>query len=118
MIETIFTQLSLKAAIKTWRKDATNAAEAEMKQLHWRNSFVPKLYNDLSPKQGEIKGRTFAGGNKQRGYINPEDASSPTVLTETVILTSMIDAMEEREVAIVDIPNAFIQTEVTDKKRE
>ena len=24
--------------------------------------------------------------------------------------------MEEREVAIVDIPNAFIQTEVTDKK--
>ena len=26
VIETIFTQLSLKAAIKTWGKDATNAA--------------------------------------------------------------------------------------------
>jgi len=29
----------------------------------------------------------------------------------------MIDAMEEREVAIVDILNAFIQTEVTDKNK-
>ena len=104
-----------------------------MKQLHWRNSFMPKLYNDLSPKQrekilkshifikqkksGEIKGRTVAGGNKQRGYINQEDASSPTVLTESVILTCMIGAMEEREVTIVDIPNAFIQNEVTDQNK-
>jgi hypothetical protein len=34
-----------------------------------------------------------------------------------MILTSMINALEEREVAIVDIPSAFIQTEVTDKNR-
>ena len=103
-----------------------------MKQLHWQNSFVPKLYTNLSPKQtekileshiiinqrksGEIKGRTVAGGNKQRRYISQEDASSPTVLTKSVILTSLINKMEEREVAIVDISNAFIQTEVTDDK--
>ena len=133
VVKTIFTQLLLKAAIKTWGKDATNAAKAKMKQLHWRNSFMPKLYNDLSPKQrekileshifikqkksGEIKGRTVAGGNKKRGYINQEEASSPTLLTKSVILTSMVDAMEEREVAIVDIPNAFVQTEVADKKK-
>ena len=30
VIRTIFTQRSLKAAIKTWVKDATNAAEAKM----------------------------------------------------------------------------------------
>ena len=53
VIETIFTQLLLKAAIKTWGKDATNAAKAKMKQLHWRNSFMPKLYDDLSPKKRE-----------------------------------------------------------------
>jgi hypothetical protein len=29
----------------------------------------------------------------------------------------MINTIEEREVAIVDIPNAFIQTEVTDKNK-
>ena len=94
---------------------------------------MPKLYADLSPEQrekileshifikqkrsGEIKGRTVAGGNKQRRYISQEDASSPTVLTKSVILTSMIDAIEERDIAIVDIPNAFIQTEVTDENK-
>jgi hypothetical protein len=80
VIKMIFTQLSLKAAIKAWGKDATNAAKAEMKQLHWQNSFMPKLWSELSPEQkekvleshifitqkrtGEIKGRTVAGGNK------------------------------------------------------
>jgi hypothetical protein len=123
----------LKAAIKVWGKDATKAAEAEMKQLHWQNSFMPKLWNKLSPEQkekileshifitqkrsGEIKGRTVAGGNKQRGYIKKEDASSPTVLTKSVILTSMVDAIKKREIAIIDIPNAFIQIVVTDKNR-
>ena len=97
---------------------------------------MPKLYNELSSEQkekvleleshifikqkksGEIKVITVAGGNKQRGYMNQEDASSPTVLTKSVILTSMIDAIKEREIAIVDIPNAFIQTEVTDENKQ
>ena len=41
----------------------------------------------------------------------------PTVLTKTMILTSMINTIEEREIAIVDIPNAFIQTVLTDKEK-
>jgi hypothetical protein len=119
--------------IKVWGKDATNAAEAEMKQLHWQNSFMPKLWNKLSPKQkekvlethifitqkrsGEIKGRTVAGGNKQQGYIEKKVASSCTVLTKSVILTSMVDAIKKREIAILGILNAFIQMVVTDKDK-
>ena len=68
-------------------------------------------------RTGEIKGRTVAGGNKQRGFVEKEDASSPTVATESVILTAMIDAEERRDVAILDIPNAFIQTQVQDKSK-
>ena len=68
-------------------------------------------------QSGEIKGRTVAGGNKQRGYIDKEDATSPTVATESVILTSLIDAEEGRDTATVDVPNAFIQTVVEDKKK-
>ena len=45
-----------------------------------------------------------------------EDASSPTVTTESVLLTCIIDAEEERDIAIVDIPNAFIQTCIKDEK--
>ncbi len=45
-----------------------------------------------------------------------EDTSSPTVSTEAVMLTCVVDANENRDVTIVDIPNAFIQTVVEDKK--
>ena len=133
VVELILTQLTLKAAIKLWGKRATVAAEAEMKQLHWRNSFKPVQWDELTNVQrkaileshifltekrtGEIKGLTVAGGNKQRGFIEKEDASSPTVFTESVILTSVVDALERRANAIIDVPNAFIQTFVEDKSK-
>ena len=58
----------------------------------------------------------MAGGNKQRDYISKEDASSPTVATEAVLMSWIIDAEEERDVAVIYIPNAFIQTQVEDEK--
>jgi len=64
----------------------------------------------------KIIGRTVAGGNKQRDYISKEDASSPTVATESVLLSCIIDAEEGRDVAVVDIPNAFVQTCIEDEK--
>jgi hypothetical protein len=67
-------------------------------------------------RDGKIKGRTVAGGNKQRDYISKEDASSPTVATDSVLLSCIIDAEEHRDVAVVDIPNAFVQTRVENKK--
>ena len=133
VVELVLTQLMLKAAMKMWGNNATIAAEAEMKQLHWRNSFKPVRWNELTQQQKEmvleshifltqkrtreIKGRTVAGGNKQREYIDKEDASSPTVATESVILTSVVDAVEERETAVVDVPNTFIHTQVKDKEK-
>jgi hypothetical protein len=51
-----------------------------------------------------------AGGSKQRDYISKEYASSPTVATESVLFSCIIDAEEEWDVAVVDIPNAFVQT--------
>ena len=57
-----------------------------------------------------------AGGNKQRGHIDKIDATSPTAALESVLLTSTIDAEEGRDVAIIDIPNAFVTTRIEDKK--
>jgi hypothetical protein len=67
-------------------------------------------------RDGKVKGRTVAGGNKQQDYISKEDASSPTVATESVQLLCIIDTEEGRDVAVVDIPNAFIQTCVENEK--
>jgi hypothetical protein len=63
-----------------------------------------------------LKGRTVAGGNKQQDYISKEDAGSPTVTTESVLLSCIIDAEEERDVTVINIPNAFIQTRVKDEE--
>jgi hypothetical protein len=67
-------------------------------------------------RDGKIKGRTVAGGNKQRDYISKEDASSPTVATESVLLSCIIDSEEHRDVTVVDIPNTFVQTRVENEK--
>jgi hypothetical protein len=67
-------------------------------------------------RDGKIKGRTVAGGNKQRDYISKEGASSLTVTTESVLLLCIIDDEEERDVTVINIPNAFIQTRVEDEK--
>jgi hypothetical protein len=42
----------------------------------------------------------------------------PTVATELVILTSIVDAKENRETAVINIPNAFIQTVVEEKSKQ
>jgi hypothetical protein len=130
VVEMVMTQLSLKAALKQWGKDAKVAVEAKAKQLHWRNSFKPVHWKDVDKEKrkqilklhvfvkkkrtGQIKACKVAGGNKQRDFISKENASSPTVATESMLLTSLVDAQENCDVAIVDIPNAFIQAVVED----
>jgi hypothetical protein len=61
---------------------------------------------------GKIKARGCADGRPQRKYIAKEDATSPTVTTEAVFITALIDAYEGRDVAVVDIPGAFMQTDM------
>ena len=59
-------------------------------------------------RDGSIKGRGVADGIKQRERIEPKDATSPTVLTEAVMLTETIDALEGQDVAVVDIPGEYL----------
>ena len=105
---------------------------SEMKQLYFCNTFRPKLWSKLSKTQhqavlelhmflkekrdGSLKGRTVAGGNSETTVpISKEDASSPTITTEAVLLSCIINAKERRDVTVINIPNAFIQTRVEDE---
>ncbi len=56
------------------------------------------------------------GGNTQHGHVTKEESSSPTMSTKAVPLTSIVNAHEGRDVAVIDILNAFIQTQVDDAK--
>ena len=61
---------------------------------------------------GSIKARHCANGSVQCNWISSEDTASPTVSTELVMLTAVINAKENRDVAVTDVPNAFIQTPI------
>jgi hypothetical protein len=51
VVEMVMNQLSLKAALKQWGKDAKAVVEAEAKQLHWRNSFRPVHWKDVDKER-------------------------------------------------------------------
>jgi hypothetical protein len=42
-----------------------------------------------------------------------EETASPTAQVESIILTATIKAKENRDVMTADIPNAFVQTDVS-----
>ena len=64
----------------------------------------------------ETKARLVGGGDKQQDYLTKEDSSLPTVATKSVLLTLIVNEAEKRDVAIIDILNAIIQTQVEQKK--
>ena len=114
----------MKAGLRAWVDNALSTVKSEMKQLHFRNTFRPNHRKYLTATQrrtvleshlflkekrdGTIKGKNVAGGNKQRSYISKEDASLPTVASESVLLSCIIYAKEGRDVVVIDIPNVFI----------
>jgi len=131
----VMAQMSMKAAtVKFGELRTTNACEAEVKQIHMRDTFVPKHWKDLTPdqksqvleafmfveekKNGQDKARLVVNGKMQRGHITKDEASSPTAHSESITLTGVIDAKEKRDVATVDIPNAFVQTVVADVDKD
>lgn len=58
------------------------------------------------------KGRIVVGGNKQNDHNRKKEVSSCTSHTESTFSTGVITAMHGRYVAIVDIPNAFVHTDL------
>ena len=119
---------SLSKGYKVLGDAGKEAAFKEVDQLHKRGVFNPIDVSKLSKQErsrvleslifltrkrdGSSKARTCVNGSPQRLWMDKDEAASPTVLLESVLLTSVIDAREGREVAVVDIPNAFVQTDM------
>jgi hypothetical protein len=122
------TTYTLKRGIKKFGDKAVQATHKEMKQMVDRECFHPIHKSSLNETEGKrvlesllfltekrdksIKARHCANGSTQRAYMTRESVSSLTVSTESTLLTAVIEALEERDIATCDIPNAFIQTSV------
>ena len=119
---------SLKAGLKKFGETGKESTLKEMKQLDDREVYYPVDVNDLTDQEraramesllflvekrdGKVKARFVANGSSQREYMGREQSASPTVMTESIMITSVIDAKQKRDVMTCDIPNAFVQTEM------
>jgi len=128
MNKVIMTQYGMRQGIKQFGKKGVDALMVELKQLDVRKVLEPVHVPSLSKEEkrmtlnyimflkekhsGVIKGRGCADGRKQRAIISKEHASSPTISTEALFLTCVIDALEHRHVATTDIPGAFMHADI------
>ena len=106
---------SLKKGIALFGDKTEQATTAELQAIHDMGTYEPldasKLTRDekrdalesllfiIEKRDGRIKSRKCAMGNKQRTYEGYEKSagSSPTVTTKGLLLTCAIDAYERRK---------------------
>ena len=123
-------QYSLKRATKTFGAESSNAAVSkELNQIHDMETYIPIDSRSLSllerkqalnallfltqKRDGTIKARKCADGSKQRfneGYVK-SDGSAPTVATDSVLITSAMEAHNHCDIATIDLPGAFLHTD-------
>ena len=132
-VHVMFTQMSAQKGIKLFGQKAIAAMMKELKQLN--NGVIPgnpviqpipfekltqkdkkealEAVNIIAQKRsGKIKGRTCANGSRQRRFLrDDENYASPTASLESIMTTLVIDAHEGRDVAIADVPGAYLHAE-------
>ena len=124
------TQLSMKSGLIKYKQKVRASATKDFLQLHMWESFGPLRYEDMIEEQKKyalemlmfikekcdvtIKAREWADGRKQCEKYNNKDATSPAVSTEAVLISAEIDAYEEKYVAVVNIPGAYLSANMDD----
>ena len=73
-----------------------------------RHRALESIMTVKQKRDDSLKGRLCADGRKQRGTMRKEGAASPTVCTDSVLITAAIEARERRHVAVVDLPGAYL----------
>jgi Reverse transcriptase (RNA-dependent DNA polymerase) len=124
----VLTQMSAAQGIKVYGDPAVAAIQKEFCQLHNKGVFEPKHASSLTSAQkraslravnlikekrtGELKGRTCADGSIQRSLYDKSETTSPTVATDALMYTLLIDAKERRDVATADVVGAYLNADM------
>ena len=59
-------------------------------------------------RDSTIKGRTCTDGRKQRLWKTKQESASPTVHTDSVMLSMIVGAHEKRSIAVGDFKGAYL----------
>ena len=69
----------------------------------------------IKEKQGgTLKGRSVADGRPQQYLYDRSETASPTVATDALLLTIIIDAYESRDIATANIAGAYLKAYMKD----
>ena len=102
-LHVLIMQMSVKAGIKKFGKIVNDALSKELRRLHDRKAMVPIWKEDMTTedrqkalrylmfikekRDGAVKARGCSYGRPQWDYTNKEDASSPTVSLEAMMMS-------------------------------
>ena len=88
--------------------DATKLTFAE------RNGALRAINLIKEKRDGNIKGRIVADGSGQRSLYDKSETASPTVSTNALVLTIIVDAHENRDVGTADVAGAYLKADMND----
>jgi hypothetical protein len=124
-------QYSVNKGIQLFGEKAKDAISKELQQLHDYGTYTPIHAHELTREErkdalsslmfltekrcGKIKSRACVNGSTQRDYIPIETTASPTVMNDSVMITSAIEAHEGRKVVTMDIPGAFLHADLDEE---
>ncbi|KAI2505429.1 Reverse transcriptase (RNA-dependent DNA polymerase) [Fragilaria crotonensis] len=124
------TQMSANAGIKKHGRKAMEALMAEFAQLEDLSAYEPldptkltraqkkaalRAINLIKEKRcGKLKGRTVADGRGQRTLYDKSETASPTVATDSLMISVACDAHERRDVGTADIAGAYLKAYMKD----
>jgi hypothetical protein len=86
-------------------ENINNPTDEEIKRALRMHCFITEK------RDGRIKARAVTDGRTQTRYLE-EETYSPTVRLESIMLSSLIVAVERRHVRVIDIKGAFLKARV------
>ena len=122
--------VNAKEGIKRYGDKAVHVILPEYGQIHNMKTFQLLDANKMTREEkrhiinlltmvkekwnGRLKGREVIDGRKQRMYIRKEDVASPTVKLESLVLSLLVDAQENRDVTTAEVVGAYLIADMKD----
>jgi hypothetical protein len=122
--------MSFREGLRRFGRDAELALMREYAQFDDLHVFEPIHASFLTHEQrraalraielitekrnGLLKGRTCVDGRPQRDHYDPHQTASPTIATDALMISFLIDAYEGRDVATADVAGAYLKAYMRD----
>jgi len=126
----VLTQMTARAGIRLYGEVALQALMQEFVQLEDLGVFLAKSANELTREQkgeflqainlitkkrdGGIKGRTLADDSVQKDLYEKSQTGSPTVSTDALLISLIVNAQKQRDVALADVVAAYLKAYMND----